>query len=81
MGVRNFFYADKAYHACQDRASDRKACGMHSPRKPFTLAEHARIVGGSLHTQHGPNCASRSGGDCGCLVVYKLQRERKVRVR
>jgi hypothetical protein len=43
-------------------------------RKPFTIAESARVRGGTLIAQHGPNCASRSGGECGCIPTYRLQR-------
>jgi hypothetical protein len=50
-------------------------------RHPFTFAESARIRGGKLITQHGPHCASRSGGDCGCIPTYRLQRVRTVRGR
>ena len=48
-------------------------------RSTFPLAESARIRGGSILTLHGPNCASRSGGECGCIPTYHLQRAKTSR--
>jgi hypothetical protein len=50
---------------------------MRTPHRPFTLHEAARIVGGQLHITHGYNCASRSGGPCGCLPTFTLRRSPK----
>jgi hypothetical protein len=52
-----------------------------STRRPFQMAETARIRGGTLITQHGPNCASHEGGECACNPTYRLQRVRKARGR
>jgi hypothetical protein len=53
---------------------------MHTPtRRPFTLSEHARIIGGTLTVTHGPFCATHRGGECQCDPRYTLKRVRKGR--
>jgi hypothetical protein len=45
-------------------------------RKPFTLGECCRVRGGAIVAIHGPHCASRAGGECGCDPRYALKRVR-----
>jgi hypothetical protein len=53
-----------------------------STRSTYPLAEHARVRGGQiLITTHGPNCKSRSGGECACAPRYTLRRQPKAGAR
>jgi hypothetical protein len=48
---------------------------MATPNRPFTLAESARVRGGSIQVIHGPLCASHYGGEYQCDPRYALRRQ------
>jgi hypothetical protein len=44
-------------------------------RTRFTLAESARVRGGSILVRHSHLCASHYGGECQCDPRYALRRQ------